>query len=145
MALSAPFTAVANRAVSAARSAVQTVALYIVIGLLGLTGLGFLLAALFIWIAANSDPLAAALLMGTGLLAVAGIALAIVIARGQKQKKQRERQTANTALIASTVSLATTGLRIASRAKGPLFWPALAAIAVGWYFGTSGGSDDEDD
>ena len=84
MALSAPFTAVANRAGSAARSAGQTVALYIVIGLLGLTGLGFLLAALFIWIAANSDPLAAALLMGTGLLAVAGIALAIVIARGQK-------------------------------------------------------------
>lgn len=144
MALTAPLAAVATRASTAARSAGRSIAIYGAIGLVGLVGAGFLVAALYIWLAEATNMLAAAVLMGTGFLAVAGIALAIAIARGKKKKRENQRATANTALLASTVSLAATGLRIASRAKGPLFWPAVAAIVAGWYLGTSGGGEDDD-
>lgn len=143
MALTAPFAAAASRAGSAVRSAGLTAAAYAIIGLIGLIGAGFLLAALFIWIAANTDPLVASLVLGFGFLAIAVIGLAIVMARAQTQKRHRRSQTANTAMMASTVSLATTGLRLASRVKGPLFWPAVAAIAAGWYL--SSARDDEED
>lgn len=143
MALTAPFAAVTGRATSAVRSVGQSVAAYAIISLVGLVGLGFLVAALYIWLAQETTPLGAALLMGAGFVAIAGIALAIVIARNSRKKEERRRSAANTAMMASTVSLASAGLRIASRAKGPLFWPAVAAIALGWYFGTSGGDDEE--
>lgn len=145
MALAAPFAAVAARAGTAIQSAGQSVAVYAAIGLVGLVGAGFLVAALYIWLAEATSTLAAALLMGTGFLAIAGIALAVAIARGRKKKRENQRTAANTALLASTVSLATTGLRIVSRAKGPLFWPAVAAIAAGWYLGHSSGGDEDDD
>lgn len=144
MALTAPFTAVTDRATSAVRSIGQSVAVYAIIGLIGLVGLGFLVAALYIWLAQETSPLGAALLMGGGLLALAVISLAIVMARNSRKKEQKRRSSANTAMMASTVSLASAGLRLASRARGPLFWPAVAAIALGWYFGTSGGDDDDD-
>lgn len=142
MALTAPFAAVVGRASAAVRSASQSIAIYAAIGLVGLIGAGFLVAALYIWLAAETNILAAAVLMGTGFLAIAGIALAIVIAQGRKRKREHRRAAADTALLASTVSLATTGLRIASRVKGPLFWPAVAALAVGWLLGNSGEDDD---
>ncbi|WP_338609861.1 phage holin family protein [Pelagibacterium nitratireducens] len=143
MALTAPFTAVTDRATSAVRSMGLSVAVYAIIGLIGLVGLGFLIAALYIWLAQETGPLEAALIMGAGFLVLAGISLGIVIARHKHKKEQKRRNSANTAMMASTVSLASTGLRIASRARGRLFWPAVAAIALGWYFGTSGGDDDD--
>jgi|TARA_A100001391_G_scaffold187912_1_gene158176 uncharacterized membrane protein (UPF0136 family) len=143
MALTAPFTAVTDRATSAVRSMGMSVAVYAIIGLIGLVGLGFLIAALYICLAQETGPLEAALIMGAGFLVLAGISLGIVIARHKHKKEQKRRNSANTAMMASTVSLASTGLRIASRARGRLFWPAVAAIALGWYFGTSGGDDDD--
>ncbi|AEQ52065.1 hypothetical protein [Pelagibacterium halotolerans] len=144
MALTAPFAAVTGRATSAVRSMGQSVAAYAIISLIGLMGLGFLVAALYIWLAQETSALGAALLMGAGFVAIAGIALAVVIARNNRKKEERRRNAANTAMMASTVSLASAGLRLASRAKGPLFWPAVAAIAIGWYFGTSGSDHDDD-
>ena len=143
MALTAPFAAVTGRATSAVRSMGQSVAAYAIISVIGLVGIGFLVAALYIWLAQETSPLGAALLMGAGFLAIAGIALAVVMARNARKKEERRRNAANTAMMASTVSLASTGLRLASRAKGPLFWPAVAAIAIGWYFGRSGDHDED--
>ena len=145
MALTAPFAAAASRAGSVVRSAGQSAALYGAIGLVGLVGAGFLVAALYIWLAEATDTLVAALLIGAGFLAIAGIALAIAMAQGKRKKREHQSTAANTALLASTVSLATAGLRLASRAKGPLFWPAVAAIAAGWYLSTSGGDLGDDD
>ncbi|WP_417582771.1 phage holin family protein [Pelagibacterium sp.] len=143
MALTAPFSAVTSRATSAVRSAGMSAAFYVVIGLLGLVGAGFLIAALFIWLAQETSPLGAALLMGAGFLAISGISLAIAIARNNRKKEERRRNAASSATMASTMSLASAGIRLASRAKkGPLFWSAVAALAAGWYFGTSGGDDD---
>jgi large-conductance mechanosensitive channel len=144
MALTAPFAAVTDRATSAVRSIGQSVVAYVIIGLIGLVGIGFLISALYIWLAQQTSPLGAALLMGASFVAIAGISLAVVIARNNRKKEERRRNAANTAMMASTVSLASAGLRIASRAKGPLFWPAVAAVALGWYFSTSGGDHDDD-
>lgn len=144
MALTAPFAAAANRASTAVRSVGQSVVLYAAIALVGLTGAGFLVAALYIWLAEATSTLAAALLMGAGFLAIAGIALAIAIGRGRKKKRENQRAAANTALLASSVSLATTAIRIVSRVRGPLLLPAIAALAAGWYLSTTG-HDDEDE
>lgn len=142
MALMTPFSAITSRANSLAQSAGRTVGAYATIGILGLLGAGFLVAALYIWLAANTDPLAASLLMGTGFLAIAGISLAIVAANANRKERERKQSAADAAVMASTVSLAATGLKLASRVKGPLLIPALAAIAAGWYFGRSSGEDD---
>lgn len=135
MALTAPFAAAADRAGSVARSMGQSVALYAAIGLMSLIGTGFLIAALYLWLAEATSPLAATLFIGVGFLVVAIITLAIVIAQANRKKEERRRAAADTALLATTASLASVGLRIASRAKGRMFWPAVAAIAAGWYFG----------
>lgn len=135
MALTAPFAAAADRASSVARSMGQSVALYAAIGLMSLIGAGFLIAALYLWLAEATSPLAATLVIGLGFLAVSLITLAIVIAQANQKKEERRRAAADTALLATTASLASVGLRIASRTKGPMFWPAVAAIAAGWYFG----------
>ena len=114
MALTAPFAAVTGRVSSTARSMGQSVAVYAVIALIGLVGIGFLISALYIWLAQETSPLGAALLMGAGFIAIAGISLAIVVARNNRKKEERRRDAANTAMMASTVSLASAGLRIAS-------------------------------
>lgn len=142
MALIAPFAAVTGRASSAVRSAGQTVVAYVLIGLLGLVGTAFLLAALFIWLAAATDPLAASLILGTAMLAIAGITLAVISAGASRRKRERRRSSTDAAMMASTLSLATTGLKLASRVRGPLLIPALAAIAAGWYLSRSGGDHD---
>lgn len=141
MALIAPFAAVADRASSAVRSAGQTIVVYLLVGLLGLIGAAFLLAALFIWLAAATDPLAASLILGTALLAIAGITLAVVSAGGNRKKTERRRSSFDTASMASTISLAATGLRLAGKLRGPLLLPALAALAAGWYLTQSGDDD----
>lgn len=144
MALTALFAAAANRASTAVRSAGQSVALYGVIGLLGVTGAGFLVAALYIGLSQATTPLAAAILMGTGFLAIAGIILAVVIARGKRKKREHQRAAANTAMAASTISLATTAIRLVSRVRGPMLVPAaLAALAAGWYLSSMNDGDDD--
>lgn len=143
MALTAPFAAAANRASSAVRSAGQSAAIYGAIALVGLTGAGFLVAALYIWLAEVTSTLGAAVLLGTGFLAIAGIALAIAIGQGKKKKRENQRAAANTALLASTVSLATTAIRVVSKVRGPLLLPALAALAAGWYLSSTGGDEDD--
>lgn len=145
MSLIAPVSAITNRFGAAVHSAGQSALIYVLVAVMGIIGAGFLVAALYIWLASVTDVLAAALILGTGFLAVAGIALATVIARSNRRKRQRRRSAADSAMMASTLSLASTGLRIASRARGGLLWPALAAIAAGWYLSQSGGGDDEGD
>lgn len=134
MALPAPLAAVAGQVTSSARSVGQLAMLYVLIGLLALVGAGFLVAALYIAIASATDPLIAALVVGAGFIALAGIILAVVIAKAEKRKEEQRRAAANAAMMASTMTLANTGLRLASRATGPMFWPALGIVAAGIYF-----------
>lgn len=143
MSLGAPLAAVASRATNVARSAGISVALYAGVGLVACVGVGFLIAAAYMAIADATSPLIAALILGVAFLLVAGLVLAVVISR-QRHKKTRARETAaNTALIASSLSLATTGLRLVSGGRGRLLLPAIAAMAAAYYFGRSG--DDAED
>ncbi|GGA46397.1 hypothetical protein [Pelagibacterium lentulum] len=133
MALPVPFAALANQAGQTARSVGFTVAIYVVLALVGLTGLGFLLAAAFMAVAAATNPLVAALILGGALLTVSAIAFAIMVQRAKVRKLEQKQSAANAALVASSISLASTGLKLASRVKNPMFWPAVATIAAGWY------------
>ncbi len=133
MALPVPFAALANQAGQTARSVGFTVAIYVVLALVGLTGLGFLLAAAFMAVAAATNPLVAALIFGGALLTISAIAFAIMAQRAKVRKLEQKQSAANAALVASSISLASTGLKLASRVKNPMFWPAVATITAGWY------------
>src|SRR5690606_11038636 len=119
MMLLSPFTGPASSASSAAKSAGQSVGLYAAAGLIGLTGTGFLLAAGYIWLADELSPLAAALTIGIILLLVAAIIVGSLAIRTKQAQKRKRAAAADTAAMASTLSLANIGLRLISRAKGP--------------------------
>lgn len=141
MPLPAPIAAVTQQAGLAARSAGQTAAIYTSLALAGLIGLGFLLAAAFIWLAAATNAMIAALIMGGTLLALSGVCASILFYRAREKRRLRRTTAANTALLASSISIADAGLRIASRAKGPMFWPAAATLLATWFLTRSGKSE----
>lgn len=142
MALPAPISSLAHQAGRVAQSAGKTAAVYAAIALAGLTGAGFLVAAAFIWLADQTDALIASLILAAFFLVVAGIWLAVLRARQERAKVERRSTAANTALIASSISLADAGLRIVSRARGPMFWPAAATLFAAWYLSRNGSQDD---
>lgn len=142
MALPAPFSSLAHQAGRAARSAGRTAAVYAALGLLCLIGAGFLIAAGFIWISGLTDPLIASLILAALFFAAAGIWFAVLAMRQRRIKQERRTSAANTALIASSISLADAGIRILSRARGPMFLPAAATLFAAWYL-SRGSSDDE--
>jgi heme/copper-type cytochrome/quinol oxidase subunit 3 len=142
MALPAPFSSLANQASRVAQSAGRTAGVYVAIALVGMLGVGFLVAAAYIWLATLTDALIASLIMGGFFVAMAAIWLAVVMAKQKRIKEERRVTVANTAFLASSVSLADAGLRVLSRSKGPLFWPAAATLLATWYFTRGGGRDD---
>jgi heme/copper-type cytochrome/quinol oxidase subunit 3 len=142
MALPAPFSSLAWQAGRVAQSAGRTAAIYAAMALVGLTGAGFLVAAAFIWLASLTDALIASLILAAFFLAVAGIWLAILMTRRERVKQERRSSAANTALLASSLSIADAGLRIISRSKGPMFWPAAATLIAAWYITRSKERDD---
>lgn len=133
MALPAPFAALVEQAGQSARSLGQVAAVYAALGLAALLGLGFLLAALFMWLAALTDVLVASLILGGVFVAAAGIGAAVMIHREKERRKRRKRTNVNAALLASGLSLADTGLRMVSRSRHPMFWPAAATLIAAWY------------
>lgn len=134
MPLPAPFSSVANQASSAVRSVGTTIGLYIALALIGLVGVGFLLAACYIWLAALTDPLQAALIMGIGFVLIAGIWAAVIGNQARARQRRRREAAANTAAMASTLSLAGAGIKLLSRTRGPMFFPAAATLFAAWYF-----------
>lgn len=143
MGLPAPFSSLAHQASRVAHSAGRSAANYVALALLAIIGVGFLVAAAFIWLASLTDPLIASLILAGVFLATAGIWLAILMARQERIKQERRSSVANTALLASSLSIANVGLRMLSRARGPMFIPAAATLLAAWYF--SRGNGDADD
>lgn len=141
MALPAPLSSLAHQMGRVAQSAGRTAAIYAALALVGLVGAGFLIAAAFIWIAGLTDALIASLIMAALFLVTAGIWLAILMARQDRIRQERRSTAASTALVASSISLADAGLRIVSRARGPMFLPAAATLLAAWYF-SRGGRDE---
>lgn len=133
MPLPAPVAAVAHRATNAAKSAGQSVALYALLGIIGLVGIGFLLAALYIWLAALTDPLIAALIIGGSFLGVSVIWALILVYRGREAKRRRREALASTAMMASSLSFANTGLRLLTGARRSSLLPAAVTLLVAWF------------
>ncbi|WP_116653989.1 hypothetical protein [Pelagibacterium sediminicola] len=142
MALPAPLSSLTHQAGRIVQSAGRTAAIYAALTLMGFIGAGFLIAAAFIWLAALTDPLIASLIMAALFLLVAAIWLAILMARHERIKLERRSSAANTALVASSISLADAGLRILSRARGPMFLPAAATLFAAWYISRGGDRDE---
>lgn len=142
MALPAPISSLAAQAGRVVQSAGRTAAIYGALALVALIGAGFLVAAAFIWLASVTDALIASLILAGVFLAVAGIWLAVLMARQERIKQERRSAAANTALLASGISIADAGLRILSRAKGPMFLPAAATLFAAWYIARGNGRDD---
>lgn len=142
MALPAPISSLAHQAGRVAQSAGTTVAIYVAIALVALVGTGFLVAAAFIWLAVQTDPLIASLILAGVFLGIAGICLGVLRAKQERAKLERRQSAANTALMASSISIADAGLRIVSRAKGPMFWPAAATLFAAWYLTRNKNGDD---
>lgn len=135
MTLPAPISGLMAQAGDSVRTAGLGIAQYAALGLIGLVGAGFMLAAFYIWLAAMTNALIAALIVGGLLLAISGIWAAILIQRGKRARLEREAQVANAAVMASTLSLADAGLRIVGRMRGTMFLPAAATLAVAWFLG----------
>lgn len=142
MALPAPISSLASQAGRVAQSAGRAVGVYVAVALVGLIGAGFLLAAAFIWLASLTSALTASLLLGGLFLLIAAIWLAVIMAQQKRARQERRASAANTAFLASSISIADAGLRILSRSKGPLFWPAAATLIATWYLTRGSGRED---
>ncbi|WP_164730413.1 phage holin family protein [Pelagibacterium montanilacus] len=140
----APVSALANQASQKARSVGQVVGLYAALVLVGLTGAGFLVAAAYIWLASVSDPLIAALIFGGTLLLIAAILAGVLMSRAKQKQRERRQSSVNTAMLASSLSLTGTVVRILSRSKGSKLLPAAAMIATAWFMFGRGSGDSED-
>lgn len=71
-----------------AKKLAAMVTLSLAAGLFFLVGLGFMTAAAWIALADRYDALAAALILGCGYLALAAIASALLISRGNKRPRE---------------------------------------------------------
>lgn len=144
MALPAPFALVARQGRLAVRAVGQSVLAYVAILVLAITGTGFLLGAAYLWLARLSDPVLAALIMGAILLGIALIWVTVLLIRARQRRRRNRTAAVNTAMMASSLSLANTGLQILSRSKRSIVVPAVA-LAAAWFFLRPGGGDDSED
>lgn len=139
MPLPAPISAAAHRATSSVNAMGRTIGLYIVLALIGLLGVGFLIAALYIWLSEIGTPLQAALTLGIGFLAISAIWLAVLAIQGRERRRRRKEAAAEAAVMASSLSLANTLFRAVSRGRSPFLVPGLILLG-GFYLLRSGRS-----
>lgn len=98
---------------------------YAAIGIIVVIGVGFLLAAGFMLLADMLGAIAAAAIFGAVLLLIAAIWGGILAAQAREKARRRKEEAAQAAMVASGLSLANTGLRLASRTGGRFWLPAL--------------------
>lgn len=109
--------------------------LYGLAAVFALCGVGFLIGAAYIWLAARYGPLATSLGFGIGFLVVAGLIIAIhkltASARGKRRARRRQ---ADMTAVGVTAALAL--LPALAKSKGGLAViaaPALAIVAYAIY------------
>lgn len=134
MPLPAPLSSVANSASNAAKNLGVTAAQYVGASIFAVIGVGFLVAGLYIWLATITSSMVAAIIIGAIFIVIGLLWFAILFRKAEIAREQKRKDTANAAMMATSLSLVDTGLRIASRAKGKYFLPAAAAIIGTWLF-----------
>ncbi|WP_027166580.1 phage holin family protein [Mesorhizobium sp. WSM3224] len=124
-----------GEAMAALQRARMTAILYGLAAIFALCGVGFLIGAAYIWLAARYGPLTTSLGFGIGFLVVAGLILVVhkLTARMRSRRRARRRQADMTAVgIAAALAL----LPALAKSKGGLgavVAPALAVVAYAIY------------
>ena len=131
--LASLISAVASGEVAAAFQRARTTAiLYGLAGILALCGVGFLIGAAYIWLAARYGPLATSLGFGIGFLVIAGLILAVhKLSTGMRARRRARRRKADMTAVGITAALAL--LPALARSKGGLGAVLAPAIALAAY------------
>ncbi len=121
--------------VAAVRRARTDAIVYLLAGIAGLCGLGFLIGAAYIWTAARYGSLAAALGFGLGFLVLAGLILLIhrILAASRARRRARRRGADMKALgIPAALAVLPTLLK-GKGGLGLIIGPAVALAAYAIY------------
>lgn len=117
--------------VAAVKRARTAVVVYFVAGALACLGLGFLLAAAFIWAEQRYGPIEAALGFGIGFLVVGGLVLLVYrLGAGARARRQAKRRQADLTALGVTAAAALLPALARSRPGPGLILGPLAAIAA---------------
>ncbi|MBZ9767487.1 phage holin family protein [Mesorhizobium sp. CA6] len=124
-----------GEAMAALHRARTAAILYGLAAIFALCGVGFLIGAAYIWLAARYGPMATSLGFGIGFLVVAGLILVIhKLMAGMRSKRRARRRQADMTAAGVTAALAL--LPALAKSKGGLgavVAPALAVVAYAIY------------
>ena len=124
-----------GEAMAAVQRARTTVILYGLAVILALCGVGFLIGAAYIWLAARYGPLATSLGFGIGFLVIAGLIVVIhKLTASMRGKRRARRRQADMTAVGITAALAL--LPALAKSRGGLAAiaaPALAVVAYAIY------------
>ncbi|AZO21363.1 hypothetical protein EJ070_12115 [Mesorhizobium sp. M1E.F.Ca.ET.045.02.1.1] len=109
--------------------------LYGIAAILALCGIGFLVGAAYIWLAARYGPLATSLGFGIGFLLIAGLILVIhKMTTGMRAKRRARRRKADMTAVGLTAALALLPALAKSKSGlGTIVAPAIALVAYAIY------------
>ncbi|TGP53805.1 phage holin family protein [bacterium M00.F.Ca.ET.230.01.1.1] len=126
---------VSGEAMAALQRARMTAILYGLAAIFALCGVGFLLGAAYIWVAARYGPLATSLGFGIGFLVIAGLIVVIhKLTTSMRSRRRARRRQADMTALGITAALAL--LPALAKSKGGLgavVAPALAVVAYAIY------------
>ncbi|MBZ9991470.1 phage holin family protein [Mesorhizobium sp. BH1-1-5] len=124
-----------GEAMAAVHRARTTAILYGLAAVFALCGVGFLIGAAYIWLAARYGPLATSLGFGIGFLVLAGLVLVIhKLTTSMRSRRRAKRRQADMTALGVTAALAL--LPALAKSKGGLgavIAPALAVVAYAIY------------
>jgi biotin transporter BioY len=109
---------------------------YVLAAMAMLCGIGFLIAAGYIWVAFRYGPVQAALCFGAGFLVLGGLILLVFrLSTGRREVRRAQRHKTDMTAIGVTTALALlpTLLRGGKGGLGALLAPAVAAAAYAIY------------
>ncbi|WP_192251847.1 phage holin family protein [Mesorhizobium silamurunense] len=124
-----------GEATAALQRARMTAILYGLAGIFVLCGVGFLVGAAYIWLAARYGPLATSLGFGVGFLVLAAIILVIhKLTAGRRARRRARRRKADMTAVGITAALALLPALAKSKGGlGALLAPAVALAAYAIY------------
>ncbi|MDX8533656.1 phage holin family protein [Mesorhizobium sp. VK25A] len=124
-----------GEAMAALQRARTTAILYGLAAVLALCGVGFLIGAAYIWLAARYGPLATSLGFGIGFLVLAGLILLIhKLTTSMRSRRLARRRQADMTALGVTAALALLPALAKSKAGlGAVIAPALAVVAYAIY------------
>ena len=121
--------------VVAIRRARRAAIVYVLAGMAGLCGVGFLIGALYIWLSEKYGPLETAIGFGVGFIVIAGLILLIHrLTAGSRARRVAERRKSDLTAVGIAAAIAALpGLTRSRAGLGALLAPALAVVAYAIY------------